>query len=59
MMKKAEDEAARLKAEDANQGRANKTIPGVMDAEQLEAFQLLQDMERERRSRGGRRNKAE
>ncbi|KAB5575381.1 ribosomal protein S2 [Coniochaeta sp. 2T2.1] len=55
MIKHAEDEAARLNAEGAEQDRANKKIHGVMDAEELEAFKLLQDLERERRSKGGRR----
>jgi hypothetical protein len=55
MLKEAEDDAARKAAQETDQ-RSSGSIPGVMDKSQLEAFQLLQDMERERRS-GGRRRK--
>lgn len=55
MLKEAEDEAAR-KAR-AEEERATDNIPGVMDKGQLEAFQLLQDMERQKRSGSRRRGR--
>jgi hypothetical protein len=49
-----EEEAARLAA--SEEDRAPEDMDGVMTAAQLEAHQLLQEIERERRS-GGRRKR--
>lgn len=54
MIQAAEKQSAR--DTQANQRRASREVPaGVMDDTQLEAFQLLQNLERERRSGGWRR----
>lgn len=55
MIKEAEDNAARNN-EGPQHGRSLDDIPGMMNEAQLEAFQLLKNLERERRS-GGRRRK--
>lgn len=59
MIKQAEDDAARAaRKEEGKEGRSADNIPGMMNEDQLAAFQLLQSLERERRS-GGRRRRGE